>query len=76
MSDNWAEYWKTQQQYRNQKDRIRRVVFSMQENKCASCGSIDNLTLDHIKPMRKGGTNEIGNFQILCFDCNRRKKAK
>ncbi|MGA7193901.1 MAG: HNH endonuclease [Anaerolineales bacterium] len=34
--------------------------------KCAICGSIDDLTIDHIKPLSKGGTDEPANLQLLC----------
>ena len=43
---------------------------------CALCGSNEKLTIDHIKPISKGGKNEIDNIQILCFKCNRNKSDK
>ena len=40
---------------------------------CAKCGSTQNITVDHIKPVSKGGGNEIDNLQFLCWPCNHRK---
>jgi len=34
------------------------------------------LEVDHIITVSKGGSNNMSNFQTLCFDCNRCKSAK
>lgn len=31
------------------------------------------FTFDHVLPLSKGGTNDIENFALACFHCNRRK---
>ena len=46
------------------------------EAKCAYCGSTDNLQIDHIKPIARGGTNDFDNLQILCKSCNCRKSDR
>lgn len=40
---------------------------------CQNCGSKSNLTIDHIVPLSKGGTNDLTNFQTLCRPCNSSK---
>jgi len=38
------------------------------------CDGLDSiLTIDHVKPVSKGGLNTMDNVQILCYTCNRRK---
>ena len=33
-------------------------------------------TLDHVKPLSRGGTNDPENLRCACLDCNARKHAK
>lgn len=40
---------------------------------CQSCGTDQDLTGDHIKPIGQGGANVISNLQLLCRACNGRK---
>lgn len=47
------------------------------EGRCLCCGRDDvKLTIDHIVPVSKGGSNNIDNIQPLCFSCNASKQAK
>ena len=41
--------------------------------RCANCGMTENLVVDHILPIAKGGLSEIDNLQLLCRECNRIK---
>ena len=50
---------------------IRRRVLSA--GRCLFCGSTERLEVDHIKPVSKGGTNDLRNLQCLCAPCNRKK---
>lgn len=43
---------------------------------CAYCGSTDELQVDHIVPLKHGGTNDRSNLQVLCRSCNNAKGAK
>ena len=48
--------------------------FSSESKKgCKMCKSKENLCLDHVIPMSKGGEDDVDNFQILCIGCNSRK---
>lgn len=40
---------------------------------CVLCGSDLRLSLDHIHPYSKGGTDEPENLRVLCRSCNSRK---
>lgn len=44
--------------------------------RCANCGSTNNLEVDHIVPLSRGGTNDIDNLRILCKSCHRKRKKK
>lgn len=45
--------------------------------RCQMCGSVaGDLQIDHIQPVSKNGGNELGNLQLLCQRCNRRKGNK
>ena len=40
---------------------------------CAYCGSEENLTLDHITPRSKGGSEKVTNVLCACHSCNQYK---
>jgi hypothetical protein len=52
---------------------IRWLVFRRDGYACVWCGSVSDLTVDHIHPVALGGTNELSNLQTLCRTCNSRK---
>lgn len=43
------------------------------DNKCAYCGSEENLTIDHIIPQSKGGMDFTKNVVCCCKKCNQSK---
>ena len=67
---NWWRNWS--------ENRVDIVKFKKEsENICYYCGkkitSKDDLTVDHVVPVSKGGENAKDNFVISCKACNREK---
>ena len=40
---------------------------------CNKAFLIDDLTIEHIKPLSFGGTSDIDNIELACAPCNRQK---
>ena len=60
------------QLYRDQRE----ALWTTQGEKCAICAegvSIDACDADHDVPLEEGGSNEDGNWQILCRNCHQEK---
>ena len=58
---------------------VRHAVYLRDNYRCRICGKGDkdyDLQIDHIKPVSKGGTNDMSNLQTLCEDCNKEKGNK
>ena len=54
----------------------RHTLYGKQEGHCSGCGHhipFRNLTVDHITPRSKGGTEHLDNLQLLCNACNSMK---
>ena len=51
----------------------RQKVKELWQYKCAYCGSGKNLTIDHVVPRSKGGTDFTKNVVCCCHDCNQSK---
>ena len=62
---------------------VRRTVYSMSGGHCAKCrtslvrggGAANSFHIDHIRPVSRGGGNDISNLQPLCRTCNLSKGA-
>jgi len=58
-------------------EKIRQVLLQYQQCHCAICGCPIDIKseLDHIIPWKYVGDELEDNLQLLCFKCNRSKKA-
>ena len=54
----------------------KQTVWDRDGGKCVNCGKEYDLEFDHIIPYSKGGSNSPNNIQLLCRDCNSKKRAK
>ena len=56
----------------------KKLISVMQKSNsvCCACGCKDDLHVDHIVPLSRGGTNELDNLQMLCSSCNLSKGTK
>lgn len=54
---------------------LKRLVFERDEYRCVKCGGHLNLSIDHIHPFSKGGSDDESNLQTLCRSCNSSKGA-
>lgn len=55
---------------------IRKVDEAIFTGLCPYCLlelTVDNISPDHIVPLCKGGSWDLDNIEIVCFDCNTRK---
>ena len=62
-----------QQVQQKQKDYGGKDIKEKWYYKCAYCGDGNNLTIDHVVPRCKGGTDFTKNVVCCCSDCNQRK---
>lgn len=54
----------------------KRTLLNRDGNVCRGCDTRflpEDLTVDHIQPFSKGGSNRLENFQLLCDPCNQAK---
>lgn len=63
-------------QFQRKAKKLRKQVAERDGAFCKVCGGWEGLTLDHIIPMSKGGSDDLDNLQILCAVCNSRKGAR
>lgn len=56
--------------------KYRDQVFLRDGHRCVYCGASERLTLDHVIPVSRGGSNEPTNLATCCAQCNATKQAR
>lgn len=54
-------------------NKIRFAIYAKDGHRCRQCGSTQDLEIDHIFPIAKGGKSTYDNLQTLCHRCNAKK---
>ncbi len=58
---------------------VRYEVLKRAKYRCELCGTsaeVKSLEVDHILPKNQGGSDELHNFQALCYSCNATKRDR
>ena len=59
--------------YNAKRDQLMLALIERDGYQCATCGTSDNITIDHITPLSRGGSDDLDNLQLLCQSCNSKK---
>lgn len=62
--------------FAKERDRLMLALIERDGYECAECGETEGLSIDHVIPLSKGGSDELDNLQLLCKGCNSSKKDK
>lgn len=58
-------------------NKMRFSIYARDDHRCCKCGRrTDDLEIDHIIPVSKGGKSTYNNLQTLCHSCNVKKGNK
>lgn len=63
-------------EFQTNRNRLYLLLIERDKLECKKCMKTDNLSIDHITPISKGGSDELDNLQLLCRSCNSRKYDK
>ena len=54
-------------------DDTRKLIYLNAHGKCELCGRkilLDDMTIDHVKPLSMGGEDDVENLAATCYPCN------
>ena len=76
--ERWSEYdkkhYKKIKKFKVKQDkRYVKEAFDECKNQCLYCGSKEDIQIDHILPVLKGGKHKLNNLVIACNYCNKSK---
>ncbi len=63
-------------QFASKRDALALALIERDGYCCQECGKSEDLTIDHIVPLSKGGIDDLDNLRWLCRKCNSRKGAR
>ena len=81
--DDWVEINRDERHIKRERAKAREMRQTpyyqdlFRKGICHYCGGKfpqDELTLDHIVPVSRGGRSTKGNLVVCCLDCNQKKK--
>jgi 5-methylcytosine-specific restriction endonuclease McrA len=81
--DDWVEINRDERHIKRERAKAREMRQTpyyqdlFRKGLCHYCGQKfpqDQLTLDHIVPVSRGGRSTRGNLVVACLDCNQKKK--
>lgn len=61
--------------HRNIPKSLRHQVMQRDERRCRTCGTSEDLTLDHRIPVSQGGKATMKNLWVLCRTCHNEKEG-
>ena len=83
MLDDFVEIVRDERHIKKERAKARELKSSpyfqelLRRGICKYCGKKfpkEELTIDHIVPIARGGRSTRGNMVVCCFDCNQKKK--
>lgn len=60
-------------QFQKAKARLMLALIARDGYECATCGAQKDITIDHVIPLSRGGTDDLENLVLLCRTCNSKK---
>ena len=52
---------------------VKKLLYIKADGKCELCGKkilLDDMTIDHVKPLSMGGEDDVENLSCTCYPCN------
>ncbi len=63
-------------QFEKNREQITLALIERDGYECKQCKTQNDLTIDHILPISKGGSDQLENLRFLCRTCNSKKGDK
>jgi len=60
--------------FQKERDRLMLLLIERDPYECVLCKLTESLSIDHVHPISKGGSDDLDNLQLLCKSCNSSKR--